>query len=109
MTVRRTTGRWSAPTPGRGAPGIGFTSVASSFGRLERMDSSPPRRATSIVPIINVSWGAVRSSHDRKPLPSHRLIAVNALIDGVAISPAGVRGRETVQHCGLGVFEAGQA
>ena len=40
---------------GPGGAGHRFASVASSFGRLERMDSSPPRRATSIAPntIVN--------------------------------------------------------
>ena len=38
-----------------------------------------------------------------------RTIPVNELVYGVAISPLGVSGGETVQHCGPGVFEVGQA
>jgi hypothetical protein len=38
-----------------------------------------------------------------------RTIPINELVDGVAISPLGVRGGKTVQDCGLGMFEVGQA
>jgi hypothetical protein len=36
-----------------------------------------------------------------------RTIPINELVDGVTISSLSVSGGETVQHCGLGVFEIG--
>src|SRR5713226_7391426 len=53
---------------------------------------------------------AITQDHDPvKGQTRFRAIPVNELIDGVTISPLGVSGGETVQHCGLRVFEIGQA
>jgi hypothetical protein len=49
----------------------------------------------------NTALGVLRDASVRS--------AYNQLVDGVAISPLGVSRGETVQHCGLGVFEVGQA
>jgi hypothetical protein len=69
-TASSITGRSSAPTPGPEAPDTGFASVASRFGRLERMDSLPPRRATSIAPNTIVNESTVRRNHNRNHPPT---------------------------------------